>query len=89
MSACVWQVQKHNGKRNTNVRLLCGCYNAAHAARSNIPAPFMRENKNAAVGLVRPHSGIAYLITFVICSGFDMESAQQGYNVLFPPYRYP
>ena len=50
MSACVWQAQKHNGKRNTNVRLLCGCYNAAHAARSHIPAPFMRENKKRRCG---------------------------------------
>lgn len=61
MSACVWQAQKHNGRRNTNVRLLCGCYNAAHAGRSHIPAPFfMRENKNAAVGLMQSHSGIAF-----------------------------
>lgn len=60
MSACVWQAQKHNGKRNTNVRLLHGCYNAAHAVRSHIPARLYGKIKNAAAGLVRPHSGIAY-----------------------------
>nr|DAU67226.1 MAG TPA: hypothetical protein [Bacteriophage sp.] len=36
----------------------CGCYNAAHAARSHIPALRCGRIKNAAVGLVRPHSGI-------------------------------
>lgn len=60
MSACVWQAQKHNGKRNTNVRLLRGCYNAAHAVRNIIPACLCGRIKNAAAGLVRPRSGIAY-----------------------------
>lgn len=60
MSACVWQAQKHNGRRNTNVRLLRGCYNAAHAVRSSFLARLCGRIKNAAVGLVRPHSGIAY-----------------------------
>lgn len=60
MSACVWQAQKHNGKRNTNVRLLRGCYNAAHAVRSYMTARLCGRIKNAAVGLVRPHSGVAY-----------------------------
>nr|DAI77072.1 MAG TPA: hypothetical protein [Caudoviricetes sp.] len=38
--------------------MLCGCCNAAHAARSHIPARLCGRIKNAAVGLVRPHSGI-------------------------------
>lgn len=50
MSACVWQAQKHNGKRNTNVRLLRGCYNAAHAVRSSFLARFVRKNKKRRCG---------------------------------------
>lgn len=49
MSACVWQAQKHNGRRNTNVRLLRGCYNAAHAVRSSFLA-FVRKNKKRRCG---------------------------------------
>ena len=40
-------------------------------------------------GLYGLTAAYAYLITFAICSGFDMESAQQWYNVLLPHYRYP
>ena len=79
MSASGWQAQKHNGSRNSNIRLLQGRCNTAHAAESHIPVSFMQKNKKCRCGACTA-SQRHCLFFYFVCWLLEHTVHEEGYN---------